>query len=221
MHRLNRDSYNAIAAQWDAARTTLQERERVHLEALVAGLPVPSSILDLGCGTGRPVAAHLLELGHRVTGVDQAEALLALARRRHPQAQWIHAAIETFTPGGQRFAAIVCWDTLFHLDRALHATLFTRFADWLVPGGRLMLSFGGSAHPSFTDTMYDRTFFYDSHAPEQALALLASAGFAPVLSGHLNLPTSGRDKGRYGVLMRRVADPGARSAASQLSFHKG
>lgn len=208
MHQLNRDSYNAIATHWDAARATLSERERVHLEALVAGLSVPASILDLGCGTGRPIAAHLLGLGHRVTGVDQAEALLELARSRHPEANWIHAAIETFQPDA-RFDAIVCWDALFHMDRALHASLFRRFAEWLVPGGRLMLSFGGSAHPAFTDTMFDRRFFYDSHPPEQALALLEAAGFASVLSDYLNLPTSGRDKGRYGVLMRRCSGDGA------------
>jgi SAM-dependent methyltransferase len=199
---LNRASYDAIAASWDAARVAFYGRERDYLDALLEGFPVPSRVLDLGCGTGRPIAERVLALGHDVTGVDQAEALLALARARFPTARWVHAAIEDFAPS-DTFDAIVCWDALFHIERERHAELFARFASWLRPGGRLMLTFGGSDHPAFHDTMFGETFFYDSHPPETALALLDAAGFRPIVSELMNLPTSGRDKGRYAVVAER------------------
>jgi cyclopropane fatty-acyl-phospholipid synthase-like methyltransferase len=205
---VNRASYNAIASAWDAARTAFSGRERAYVDALLDGLPVPSRLLDLGCGTGRPIAAHLLACGHRVTGVDQAEDLLALARARLPAATWVHAAIEDYRPA-EPFDAIVCWDALFHLERTRHAALFARSASWLRPGGRLMLTFGGSDHPAFTDTMFGRTFFYDSHPPETALALLERAGFRVLLSEFLNPPTLGRDKGRYAVVAARRTDEGS------------
>ena len=196
---MNRESYNAIAPSWDAARVSFYGREREYVDALLEGLDTESEVLDLGCGTGRPIAEYILSRGHRVTGVDQAEALLAMARTRYPNANWISGTIEAFATS-VRFNAIVCWDALFHIDRSRHARLFARFARMLLPGGRLMLTFGGSGHPAFTDIMYGQRFFYDSHAPEQALALLAKAGFKPVISEFMNHPTAGRDKGRYAVV---------------------
>lgn len=67
-------------------------------------------------------------------------------------------------------------------------------------GGRFALTVGGSAQPAFTDTMLGRTFFYDSHPPDAATALLVAAGFAVVHAEFLNLPTGGRDKGRYAIV---------------------
>jgi len=196
---MNRDSYNAIAARWDAARHSFYGREREYVDALLDGFTAPAHVLDLGCGTGRPLADYILTRGHRVTGVDFAESLLELARVRYPEATWIHADIESFVPP-QQFDALVCWDVLFHIERARHESLLARFAGMLRPRGRLMLTFGGSDHPAFTDTMYGRTFFYDSHPPRTLLRMLARAGFEPVISEFMNPPTSGRDKGRYAVV---------------------
>jgi 2-polyprenyl-3-methyl-5-hydroxy-6-metoxy-1,4-benzoquinol methylase len=200
---MNRASYDAIAASWDAARVDFYGRERAYVDALLDGLPAASDVLDLGCGTGRPIAEYILSRGHRVTGVDQAEALLARARARLPQATWIASPIEAFT-SSDRFDSIVCWDALFHIERSQHRMLFERFAGMLRPGGRLMLTAGGSEHPPFTDTMFGHPFFYDSHPPHEVLAMLARVGFAPIVSELMNPPTGGRDKGRLALVARLV-----------------
>ncbi|HSD40602.1 MAG TPA: class I SAM-dependent methyltransferase [Burkholderiales bacterium] len=198
---MNQESYNAIAPSWDAARVSFNGREREYLDALLDGLPVGSDVLDLGCGTGRPMAEYILAKGHRVTGVDQAAALLELARVRFPSATWINGTIEAFV-SAVRFNAIVCWDALFHITRSEHESLFARLAKMLLPGGRVMVTFGGSENAAFTDTMYGQTFLYDSHPPERVLGMLANLGFVPVVSEFMNLPTPGRDKGRYAVVAR-------------------
>jgi len=205
---MNRASYNAIAAAWDDARMGFYGREREYVDALLDGLPVAAEILDLGCGTGRPLAEYILARGHRVTGVDQAEALLAIAQTRYPEANWIQGAIESFVPA-RPVHAIVCWDALFHIERSQHATLLRRSAGMLLPGGRIMLTVGGSAHPAFTDTMFGQTFFYDSHPPDETLALLQHAGFVPVIAEFMNQPTAGRDKGRYAIVARMRQEGGA------------
>jgi hypothetical protein len=66
-----------------------------------------------------------------------------------------------------------------------------------------MLTPGGSAHPAFTDTMFDHEFFYDSYPPERLSALLDSLGFEILVNEFMNLPTSGRDKGRIAVVARK------------------
>ncbi len=195
---MNRHAYNQIANAWDEARSTFGH-ERKYFDAFLEGLPVPSSFLDLGCGTGRPIAEHLLALGYRVTGVDQAERLLALARDRFPQGRWIEARLEEYEPA-ETYAGVICWDALFHIPRETHEGILARAAECLEPGGRLVLSVGGSEHPAFTDTMFGETFFYDSHPPERVLEILGVLGFEPLVAEFLDLPTSGRDKGRFAIV---------------------
>src|SRR5919108_4928938 len=46
-----------------------------------------ASIVELGCGGG-VTARRLTDAGHEVLGIDQSEALIALARRRAPRADF-------------------------------------------------------------------------------------------------------------------------------------
>jgi trans-aconitate methyltransferase len=203
-HRtLNQASYNAIADRWDAARRSFFGREREYVDALLDGLPRASAVLDLGCGTGRPIAEYILSKGHRIVGVDQAEKPLAIAQQRYPSATWIRSSIQAYVPA-TRFNAVVCWDAMFHIERSEHEGLFARFAEMLLPGGRLMVTIGGSEHPAFTDTMFGETFFYDSHPPGKTLEILTGIGLEPVISEFLNEPVAGKDKGRYAIVARRA-----------------
>ncbi|HEX5579942.1 MAG TPA: class I SAM-dependent methyltransferase [Gemmatimonadaceae bacterium] len=202
---LNRASYDRIAARWDEARLTLRARERALLEMLLAELPVPSDVLDVGCGTGRPIAELVLARGHRVTGIDQSEGQLRFARERFPGATWIRARIED-RAFGRGYDAVICWDALFHVAREHHHRVLRAIHDCLVPGGRLVLTVGGSAHPPFTDTMFDERFFYDSFPPDEVLAMTDRIGFELVTGEFLDLPGPGRDKGRYVIVARRRAN---------------
>lgn len=72
----------------------------------LAGLQ-PLSILDLGCGTGTLCCA-LTERGHRVTGVDPASAMLAVARRK-PHAgkvEWVESSAQNYK-SHRRFDLVV------------------------------------------------------------------------------------------------------------------
>jgi SAM-dependent methyltransferase len=195
---LNCHSYNAIWKDWDAARSTLLPYERAFLEKLTSGLPRHAKILDLGCGTGRPIAESLVKRGLSVTGVDQAEDLLRLARERLPEGRWIQAQMETFEPDEEYDGAVV-WDSLFHIRREHHKSILRRILGSLRKHSRLILTVGGSDHPPFTDTMFGQFFFYDSHPPAEVLRLLESLGATIEHAEFINPPTSGRDKGRYGI----------------------
>lgn len=199
--QLNRRSYNAIAKNWDAARSSLFPYEDPFLERLTKGLLRPARILDLGCGTGRPVAELLMQQGFAVTGVDQAEELLALARKRLPDGRWLQAQMETFEPDEEYDGAVI-WDSLFHIPREHHEPILRSVLRCMRKGSRLILTVGGSNHPPFTDTMYGQPFFYDSHAPEAVLTILKALGATVECGEFINPPTSGRDKGRYGIVAK-------------------
>ncbi len=202
--RMNRDSYDAIALEWDAVRTTLSPAEARVFALLCDGLQPNAHVLDLGCGTGRPIAERLADRQLRVTGVDQSANMLELARLRLPDHRWVLAAIETYFPV-QQFAAAVAWDSLFHVPRAEHSPIFARVRACLPIGGRFALTVGGSNHAPFTDIMLGQRFSYDSHPPEAAMDLLRSHGFEVLHSEFLNPPTTGRDKGRFAIVASAVS----------------
>jgi len=69
--------------------------------------PRPCSVLDLGCGTGTLCCA-LAARGHRVTGVDPAAAMLAVARSKPhaEQVEWIESSAQSYK-AHRRFDLIV------------------------------------------------------------------------------------------------------------------
>ena len=76
---ISRAFYAGLGVKGLEARTR-PEWDKEILEALQAMIPEASRILDVGCGYGR-IAVPLAAVGHRVTGVDIAPALMTEARR--------------------------------------------------------------------------------------------------------------------------------------------
>lgn len=168
-------AYDLIAQKFFAERPTVL-REKKYLDLALAGVPIGAAILDLGCGTGRPIAEELIRRGYDVTGVDGSAQMLAIARRNLPSAQLIHARMEEVELANT-FSAAIVWDSLFHVHRDHHPAIYAKLARWLQPGGRLLLSSGGSEDAGFTSEMFGETFFYSSWTPLKVVELLEAAGF--------------------------------------------
>ena len=200
---MNRDSYNRIASQWDEFRKEVYGREQDYLDLLLSDLPNHALVLDLGCGTGRPMAEYVISKGHGVLGIEQAEELIKLAKKRFPDEQWILSPIEQYDFNND-FHAVIIWDSLFHIDRSRHAIILRNVVEKLPGGGKIMLTVGGSAHPAFTDTMFGQAFFYDSNTPEDTNHILRSLGCQILVGEFMNFPTKGRDKGRYAIVAQKV-----------------
>jgi SAM-dependent methyltransferase len=103
----------------------------------LAGTP-PQDILDLGCGTGLLAAAYAA-LGHRVTGVDPAPAMLDVARGRKDghTVRWIAGTADALVLP-DRFDLIIMTGHAFQVlltDTEVDATL-RAMCDHLKPGGR-------------------------------------------------------------------------------------
>ncbi len=159
-----------------------------------------AGVLDLGCGTGEPVARYIASKGFRVVGVDESAAMLRIARRVVPGARLIRADMCELELD-ERFAAVVAWDSLFHVERGRHPSVFRKLSSLLAPGGLLLLSAGGTGHPGFTSEMHGHTFFYSAHDPAETLGLLKDAGFEVELCEEDD-PSS---RGHIAVVARRAA----------------
>lgn len=200
---MNRDSYNKIAHTWSAARNKFFGREPEYIDAVLSAAPVASTILDMGCGTGYPMADYIVSQGRRILGVDQSEEMLAIARQNLPHEKWVFSSMEAYVPD-EGYQGALLWDSLFHLPRTEHEPVLRKVVRGLPAGGRLMLTVGGSAHPAFTDFMYGEEFYYDSNTPEETEQLLHRLGCRLVIAEYMNLPNGGGDKGRYAIVAEKL-----------------
>jgi SAM-dependent methyltransferase len=202
---LSQQPYDNIAGHFDAARVALQPKELEYLDLVLDSLEPHSTILDLGCGTGRPIATHLASRGHHIVGVDGSAAMLALARLRLPEHRWIHGLIERVQLE-EMFDAVICWDSLFHMPREHWAPIIRRIRDWLKPGGCLMLSSGGTVEGDhgFYDTMFGHEFYYDSLPPSTLARLIDEIGFHTILSELCDVPDGARNRGKWATIALRT-----------------
>lgn len=199
-------AYDRIASEWNAARTRLLPTESEYLELVLEPVPFGGTVLDLGCGSGHPIAAHIATRGIRVVGVDGSSELLSLARERLPKHRWIHDRIE-LVDFDESFDAAICWDALFHLPRISFEPVIRNLHRWLMPGARLMVSSGGVVAEDgagFTDTMFGQEFYYDSLPPEQMVSMIEKSGFTVLKAEMCDLPDGGRNRGKWATVAAKT-----------------
>jgi len=187
--------YERNAAVWDEGRDT-SLREKDWLSRWLEGLTVPSNILDLGCGAGRPLSSHLVGLGHEVVGVDASAAMIARAQANVPDATFQVADMRHLDLG-QTFDAILSWDAFFHLSPAEQRTTLPLILNHLRPGGHLLLTVGDD-EGEVTGTVAGEPVYHGSLSPAESLDILQPAGFAEVTY----TPNDPTVLGRYVLLAR-------------------
>ncbi|MBE1292104.1 MAG: methyltransferase domain-containing protein [Rhodobacteraceae bacterium] len=187
--------YERNAAAWDEGRDT-SVREKDWLTRWLEGLPVPSKILDLGCGAGRPLSGYLVELGHEVVGVDASAAMIARAQANVPDATFKVADMRKLDLG-QTFDAILSWDAFFHLSPEEQRAALPLILNHLKPGGHLLLTVGDD-EGEVTGTVAGEPVYHGSLSPAEYLDTLQAAGFEEI-SYTPNDPTV---LGRYVLLAR-------------------
>lgn len=171
--------YEAAAARFDRHRT-LFAGEDAYLARMLEGRSADAvSVLDLGCGTGQPIARFFIEKVCAVTGIDAAPAMVALCRERFPAATWIAHDMRTLALG-RRFEAIVAWDSFFHLTRADQRAMFPVFAQHAAPGASLLFTSGPKEGEAIGD-LFGEPLFHASLDPQEYRALLDANGFQVVL----------------------------------------
>jgi SAM-dependent methyltransferase len=203
--------YDRVADEWHANFRGQPYVERVlgYVDKILDGVPHAAKVLDLGCGTGNPIASHLAQRGYRVIGVDQSKEMLRIAGDIVSEAKLIHAdMVEVeFT---DKFAAAVAWDSIFHVERKYHSVIYRKLNHALEIGGRLLLSVGGSDvtdaasadsnSEGFTSEMFGQTFFYSGYEPKVARRLLEAQGFE-IEMWEVDDPSS---RGHIAVIARKV-----------------
>lgn len=168
------DLYARHGATWAAARGTILH-ERQWIDRFAALLAPGADVLDIGCGSGEPIARHLAGLGHAITGIDSSPALVALFNANLPGHAAVVADMRTLDLG-RTFGGLVAWDSFFHLAHADQRAMFPVFAAHAAAGAPLIVT-TGPAHGEAIGTLEGEPLYHASLAPDEYRGLFASAGF--------------------------------------------
>jgi SAM-dependent methyltransferase len=169
--------YRRHAAAWDEARGD-HLREAAWLDRFLDLVPPGGSVLDLGCGSGRPIARCLIERGYAVTGVDSSPELITLCRGRFPDQAWEVADMRTLGLG-RRFDGLLAWHSLFHLTPEDQEAMFAVFEAHAAPGAALMFTSGWNRGVAMGE-FRGEPLYHASLDPDEYHALLAAHGFKAV-----------------------------------------
>lgn len=170
--------YDTIASFWDRHR-----RESVQgvtfLERAIALCKLRGRALDVGCGSGGPMIDTLLAAGFTVTGIDVSNALLEMAKVRHPAVEFVHHDIAEWA-APLRFDLILAWDSIFHLPHDLHVPVIGKLCGLLAAHGVLLFTAGG-VDGEIVGTMDGHEFAYSSLSDTALMDLVYRGGCVPVL----------------------------------------
>jgi ubiquinone/menaquinone biosynthesis C-methylase UbiE len=134
------ESYEEIVQWFDDARTkTLMEYK--YLNLIINSVPVGGSVLDLGCGTGEPIAQFFVDKGFKVTGIDGSKKMIELCKKRFPSEQWIVSDMREINLQ-QRFDVVLAWHSFFHLDQDSQRKIFKVFSAHTKTGSVLAFTSG-------------------------------------------------------------------------------
>jgi SAM-dependent methyltransferase len=158
-------------------------------------LPEGGTVLDVGCGSGQPVARYLIERHYRVTGVDSSPGMIAMCREHFPDGDWRVADMRTLSLDTV-FNGVIAWDSFFHLNHDDQRGMFPIFRKHA--GGALMFT-SGPSHGEAIGSLGGEPLYHASLDPAEYRALLEANGFE-VVAHVIEDPTCG---GRTIWLARR------------------
>ncbi len=134
------DGWDSSAEAWircvdegDANRNHLLDPVMLNLCGELDG----HDVLDLGCGEGR-FARMVAARGAAVTGIDPTESLIAAARIRHPDGNYLLGRAEELPFRDESFDLVISYVTLVDIEG--YAPAIREMARVLRPGGAIVIA---------------------------------------------------------------------------------
>ncbi len=171
-----RDGYNVAAKAYSSVFRD-QFKNNTHLDLLIEQLPEKASILDIGCGSGKPIDAYLVDHGISVIGIDISEEQIKLAKQNVPTADFHVADMSSLSERQFSVDAVVCFYALFHVPRETHAQVLNTIKSFLKPNGYLLLTMGASDWVGKEDDFCGAEMYWSHFGADKNKELIVQAGF--------------------------------------------
>ncbi|WP_338875274.1 class I SAM-dependent methyltransferase [Spirosoma sp. SC4-14] len=172
---MNKQSYNKIAQEWAAIRNN----------AFVSKLVIDFAqkvnrhghILDIGCGTGSPLAQFLSDNHFFVTGIDASDRMIEIAQSAHVRNAEFSSCDFFDFESPRQFDGVLAWDSFFHFPKDRQHLIYPKASRFLKPGGYLLFTHG-NGNDEHVDSMMGESFYYSCLPKANVYQLLVEHGFS-------------------------------------------
>lgn len=149
--------------------------EKAWLDHFLSLLPNQATILDLGCGSGKTIAAYFIQQGHRIIGIDSSITMIKMAQHHFPEQVWYVSDMRTIDLK-QKFQGILAWDSFFHLTQHDQREMFKQFSLYAESGTALMFT-SGPSHGEAIGDLFGEALYHASLSQQEYRSLLKLYGF--------------------------------------------
>jgi SAM-dependent methyltransferase len=142
------------------------------------------SILELGCGSGYPVAKYLIEQKKDYTGVDISEQQILLAKDKYQMGKFLVSDMVNYLEHSSenQYDGVLVLFSLFHVPRYLHALVLQKIYLTLKPGGYLLMNTGNYAYEGTEkDWLGAEEMYWSMMSPEWYEITLKDLGFGKIV----------------------------------------
>lgn len=172
--KIVKSGYDQIAASYSEDREKFDNWNE--LNDFCDLIPADARVLDVGCGTGIPIAKYLVERNYALVGIDLSLEMIAAARKNVPRAEFFRMNMIDLDLPTASFDGLVACYSLFHVPREQHRRIFELFRDVLKPSGCMLVSIGSSDWEG-TEEYYGVEMYWSHYSPEQTAAIISDCGF--------------------------------------------
>lgn len=199
-----KNAYDQVAKEYAALENGTEWPRLRWVRKVIGLLPEGSAVLDLGCGSGDPADIAIAKK-HIVTGVDVSQTQIVLARRNVPSGCFIRADMANIDFKKASFDAVICCYIIEHIPRREHAAFFERIADWLKPGGYLLITSEEKEYNDETGTWLGVKIFLSNYGPKKMKMLVTDAGFV-IREDNIESQLEGGNEIRYLWILAQLSD---------------
>ena len=167
-------AYDAVCEEWNAFRKNCVINNCIaQFESL---LDRGCRVLDIGCGTGFPVAKYFSERGFRVTGMDVSEKMIEKANaQRLENAEFFVCDFMKFD-ASCKYGAAIAFDSLWHIPFVAQEKIYQKVSKLLECGGYFLFTHGRRESEMWGE-MFGEKFYYSALGGEKLLKTLKAYGF--------------------------------------------
>jgi len=171
---INRVSYNKIIDKWADSRNKSFPNKFIIDFSLK--LKPNGKILDIGCGTGFPIAKYFSDNGFSIIGIDISENMIKKAIEQNiKNAAFYLCDFFEYKPF-EKYDGIIAYDSFFHFPKEKQKEIYKIISDWIHIGGYLLFTHGNE-DSEINGNMFEETFYYSSLNTNEVHKLLLENGF--------------------------------------------
>jgi 2-polyprenyl-3-methyl-5-hydroxy-6-metoxy-1,4-benzoquinol methylase len=186
--RLNAEAlFDSVGPAYEEAFATCTPQQ-ASVNWLLSQLPANGSVLDVGCGTGRPVCSSLADAGHSVLGIDVSGAMIAAAKQNVPEASFEKVDFKSFSPSpeGKQYDAItVYFSMIASVSQQEIKDNIAKCFTWVKPGGHFVFATVPISGENLEINWMGRAIIASSLGPEEVVEAIKAPGFE-VVEQHLS-----------------------------------